>query len=110
MTDAVMRDPIGSYWHQIYPDYSRRFKITSWEDNGNQVFDVSDQFDFEYEDEPGVTYWAHLDAVSTDLIWSFKDKEPPTPEFPLGLTLILAIAPAIPIAYLWRLKKKVTAK
>jgi hypothetical protein len=35
---------------------------------------------------------------------------PPIPEFPLGLGLMMAIAPAIPIVYLWRTRKKVGTK
>jgi len=31
---------------------------------------------------------------------------PPTPEFPLGIGLLMAIAPAIPIIYLWRKRPK----
>lgn len=109
-------DPMGTTWHQIYPEFCRTFEITSWDDNsgepdtpGNQVFDPSDQFDFVYEDD-GTTYNAHLDSVTIDIVLSFKSKEPGVPEFPLGLGLMLAIAPAIPIAYLWRLRRKVTKR
>jgi hypothetical protein len=108
-------NPIGTTWYQIYPEFNRTFEITSWDDNsgapdtpGNGVFDPSDQFDFVYEDD-GATYNAHLDDVTIDLILSFKYKEV-FPEFPLGIGLMLAIAPAIPIVYLWRTRKKVTAK
>jgi hypothetical protein len=103
-------NPIGTGWHQIYPDFCKPFRITSWEDNGDGVFSASDQFDFVYEDDPTTEYWAHLDEVTTDIILSFKKKEPGIPEFPLGLGLMLAIAPAIPIAYLWRLRRKVTKR
>jgi hypothetical protein len=101
--------PIGSTWHQIYPDYCRWFTITSWDDNGDGVFSISDQFDFVYEDEPQTTYWAHLDAVTTDIILSYKGPDD-VPEFPLGLGLMIAMAPAIPIVYLWRLRRKVTKR
>ena len=109
LLDEAMSNPIGSTWHMIYPDYSKEFVITSWVDNGDGVFSESDQFDFEFFDEVG-THWAHLDSVTTDLILSFKSKEPGIPEFPLGLGLMMAIAPAIPIVYLWRTRKKVVAK
>jgi len=99
-------NPIGSTWHQLYPDYCREFVITSHEDtNEDGALDPSEQFDFQYQDEPGVTYWAHLDSITTDLILSFKEKEPPVPEFPLGIGLIMAIAPMIPVIYLWRRKR-----
>ena len=106
--DWPIGDPSGTIWHEIYPDYCRVFVITSWEDNGDTVFGVSDQIDFEYFDDPGVTHWAHIDDVTTDILVS--EKPPPIPEFPLGLGLMMAIAPAIPIVYLWRTRKKVVAK
>jgi len=209
--EFTMTSPIGSAWHQVYPVYSRGFTITSWTDNGNGIFDPSDQFDFQYTpydlllvgpeppkgsaltapgvtntyydadfsgtwdvDElaiddtdmdtmytsgvdvvlagvgepadgeslsaPGVfdkfydadssgvwdvnepairdadasgtytpveTHWAHLDSVSTDIILSQKGPaEPGVPEFPLGISLIFAVAPLISVVYLWRMKPK----
>jgi len=102
--EGFMADPIGSVWHQIYPDYCRQFRITSWEDNNpNGVFDPSDQFDFVYEDEPGVTYWAHLDAVSTDIIIS--PELPIIPEFPIGLALEILFMPVV-IYIVWRNKQR----
>jgi hypothetical protein len=115
LLDDIMTNPIGSYWHQLYPEYSRYFKITSWDDNSgepdtdpNGVFDPSDQFDFIYlDDDPPVTVWAHLDEVTTDIILSFKEKEEPVPEFPFGVNLLMLLAPIVPLIYLWRLRKKV---
>lgn len=117
--------PIGTRWHQVHgpstpgttdTGYCRWFTITSWTDNGNGYLDPSDQFDFLYDDEyvdvtPGPTHWAHLDAVSTDIFLSQKGiPEPPVPEFPLGLGLVLAAAPMIPIIHLWRTKRRVMKK
>lgn len=116
--DWPMGDPTGTYWHQIYgppppgaPEgtsgYCRWFSITSFEDtNGNDQFDPSDQFDFQYFDEAGVTYWAHLDDVTTDIIVTQKPIPPEEPilEFPLGIGFIMALAPIIPLIYLWRRK------
>jgi len=102
-----MGDPTGSYWHMIYPDFCRWFMITSWEDTGAEpgVFDPSDQFDFEFLDEGGVTYWAHLYEVTTDILVSEKPGVPPVPEFPLGLEILMIMAAAIPIIYIWRTRK-----
>lgn len=108
IAELTIDNPIGTVWHQIYPEYSREFVITSFDDNGSPGFDPSDQFDFEYLDDPGTVYWAHLDSVTTDIFLSQKgEPEPPVPEFPLGLGLMMAVAPAIPIVYLWRTRKKV---
>jgi len=105
VTDGIP-NPIGTTWHQLYPDYSREFVITSHEDSdGDGALDPSEQFDFRYQDEPGTEYWAHLDSITTDLILSFKEKEPGIPEFPLGIGLVMAIAPMIPVIYIWRRKR-----
>jgi hypothetical protein len=109
-TDELdLPEPIGTGWHQIWMEdfYSLTFTITSWEDNGDGVFSESDQFDFEYDFDPGIPHWAHLDAVSTDIIVTPTDP-PPIPEFPFGISLLMLLAPIVPLAYLWRLRKKVT--
>jgi hypothetical protein len=101
--DNSIPAPIDTTWHQLYPDYCREFVITSHVDtDADGALDPSEQFDFEYLDDPGVTYWAHLDSITTDLVLSFKEKTEPTPEFPLGIGLILAIVPMVPVIYLWR--------
>ena len=101
-----IRNPIDTTWHQLYPEYCREFVITSHEDTDEDgTLDVSEQFDFEYLDEPGVTYWAHLDDITTDILLSLKEPpEPPVLEFPFGIGLIMALAPIIPLIYLWRRK------
>lgn len=103
--ESPITDPIGTTWHQIYPVYCEEFVITSWEDNGDGVFSTSDQFDFEYFGE-GVTHWAHLEDITTDIILSQKgEPEEPGPEFPLGLEIMMMLAAAIPIVYIWRTRK-----
>jgi hypothetical protein len=118
-TEDIMNNPVGSSWHEIYPVYCKQFKIVDWVDNGDGVFGPSDQFAILYEEgftggfpPPGPgPYWAHLDSITVDIVVSPKgDPWPPSPEFPLGLTLMIAIAPAIPLAFLWRLRKKEVAK
>ena len=96
-------EPIGTVWHMIYPDYCKEFVITSWQDNGNGVFDESDQFDFEFFGE-GTIYWAHLDSVTTDLILSFKEKGPGVPEFPLGAAVEVGLIVAV--AYIWWTRRR----
>jgi hypothetical protein len=103
-TDYTDWDPIGSTWHMIYPDYSMEFVITSYEDNGDGTFGASDQIDFEFFGD-GTVHWAHIDSITTDLVLSFKEKTPPEPEFPMGIWLIMALAPAIPLIYVWRRRR-----
>lgn len=88
----------GTQWHQIYPpsDFSRGFKITSHEDtDGDGLIDPSEQFDLTYDDN-GAVRWAHLDAISTDIVVRPKDG---LPEFPFGLELGLGLGLAVAIIY-----------
>jgi len=100
------QDPVGTMWHELYPNYSHMWDLTKWTDNGDGVFSISDQFDFIYEDDP-TTYWAHLDAVTTDMLLSQKGppEPPPVPEFPLGLAFEILFIPVI-IYTLWRNKQR----
>jgi hypothetical protein len=103
-TTSWETDPIGTSWHMIYPDYSKEFVITSWIDNDDSgTFNPSDQFDFEFFGE-GVTHWAHLDEVTTDIFLSFKEKEPPEMEFPLGVAVEVSLIAAV--AYIWWTRRR----
>jgi len=60
---------------------------------------------------PAETNWAHLDSISTDIILSQKgEPEPPMPEFPFGIGLVMALAPLALLAQVWRTRKKVMKK
>jgi len=101
--------PESSRWHMIYPEYSRMFTITSFEDNGVTPgqFDPSDQFDFIFDDTPETTHWAHLDSVSTDILVSQKgEPTETTPEFPLGIGVLMSLVALIPVVYTWRTRPK----
>ncbi|MFQ5822363.1 MAG: hypothetical protein ACE5I5_20505 [Candidatus Heimdallarchaeota archaeon] len=57
----------------------------------------------------------NVEYYTADRVWHAVDEVvdghynvPPVPEFPLGVGLMIMLAPAIPIVYLWRLRKKVT--
>jgi len=97
---------IGSTWHMIYPDYCRTFTIKSHEDTDTDGYiDPSEQFDFTFDDDPGMTpHWAHLDTVTTDIIISQKPipPEPGVPEFPLGIGVLMSLVALIPVIYVWR--------
>jgi len=98
-------NPIGTSWHEIYPEYSREFVITSHEDSdGDGNLDPSEQFDFEYFGE-GVIRWAHLDDITTDIILSDKgEPDPPVPEFPLGAAVEVGLIVAV--AYIWWTRRR----
>jgi len=104
---------IGSTWHELQPVHCREWRIDSEED-GDDILEPSDQIDMMLL--PGEEYkaWYHVDWVNpdpvagdgiADLILTWKE-EIPVPEFPMGLGLMILLALAIPIAYLWRTHKK----
>ena len=111
-------DPIGSIWHELWPNYSEEWVLESWDENGSPgtpgVLDASDQIDM--RNSTGHVVWFHVDWLNTEPVGGDGKADmtatvkPPVPEFPLGLGLMLAIAPAIPIVYLWRTRKKVGTK
>jgi len=119
-------NPISSIWPELWPHYSQIWHLTSWEDNTpgdptpdppipNDELDPSDQIDMEQIEPPGPIAWFHVEWVNPapipgdglkDLVVTVKP--PPVPEFPLGISLLMLLAPIVPLAYLWRLRRKVT--
>ena len=104
--------PVCTDWVEIYPEEGRRWHLSSHDDNGDGVLSASDQIDETMIEPPtGEVWWWHVDEVwecdaspetHVYMILTFKFKE--VPEFPLGVGWIMALAPIIPIIYLWRRK------
>lgn len=108
-------NPTGTQWHMIYPSWSRRFEITSWEDTNNDVIvNPSDQFDITFIDDGTGPWWAHIDAY-TDTIYITRKQRPVggiwvpisktellTPH--IGLVSVIATV-AVSVVYV-RLRKK----
>ena len=99
--------PVGSKWHMIYPIFCRPFTITSWTDNdGSETFNPSDQFDITFDDDGTGPWWAHLDAISTDIKITKKYPPPPqTPEFPLGLGVAMGLGLTVAVVYMIRKRR-----
>jgi len=111
--------PLGSDWLELWPGSDMPgveiwWTLESWEDNGEPTGELSasDQIDMINLDT-GEKWWFHVEWVNptpvasdgkTDMIGEIK---PVVPEFPLGVGLMIAIAPAIPIVYLLRTRRKV---
>ena len=68
-TDIILRwkmmDPIGSWWHELYPEYSKWYNLTSWEDTGEpfEVPSPGDQIDMT-EEESETEIWYHIDRIT----------------------------------------------
>jgi len=86
---------------------------TFYDQNANTLWDVGESAIGDYDGSTTytpATFFAHLDAVSTDIVLTQKPipPEPPVPEFPLGIGIALALAPLALIGYMWRLRKTKT--
>lgn len=104
-------NPMYTDWHELWPTYCEMWSIEDWVDNTDEVLSESDQI-YMVNIGTGEDLWCHVEWVNpspvagdggTDLIVTVKEV---VPEFPLGVVLMMAIAPAIPIVYLWRIRKK----
>jgi hypothetical protein len=118
--------PITTEWVELWPNEGQIWHLTSHEENQVEPLpdgelNPSDQVDMLMVEPPGDdVWWWHVEdvwesfvdqpapdpAFNVYMILKFKYVEP-VPEFPLGLGLIMLLAPMIPLAYLWRLRKKV---
>ncbi len=103
-------DPLYSDWHELWPTYCDDWTLESYFDNGDTVLSESDQIDMDNIDT-GEHLDFHVgwlnptpvaDDGRTDMVVEIKEI---VPEFPLGVGLMMALAPAIPIVYLWRRQK-----
>jgi hypothetical protein len=72
-TDIILRekilDPIGTFWHEIYPDYCNILEITSWESYPDPYCDrlsPKDQIDM-YNYTSDTTEWYFVDRVTLTL-------------------------------------------
>ena len=67
-TDIILRwkmmEPVGTWWHELYPEYSKWWNLTSWEDSNDDGFpSPCDQVDMT-EEESETKIWYHLDRVT----------------------------------------------
>jgi hypothetical protein len=109
-------NPISTHWTEEFPNPGDTWHLTSWTDNGvpPYVLDASDQIDMTPVVPSGPVQWFHVDQIwecdadpNTFAFMILTWKEGPVPEFPLGLGILMMIAPATAVIYLWR-RKKVT--
>jgi hypothetical protein len=62
-----LEDPVSSWLHELYPQYSRRYHLTSWIDtNEDYILSPSDKIDI--TDENGVVTWWHVDVVTITML------------------------------------------
>jgi hypothetical protein len=61
-------DPLGSYWHEVYPTYCQIWQCTSWTDNGNGYLDYCDYIGLQTVDGLQNIYWHVEEGVETDIV------------------------------------------
>jgi hypothetical protein len=109
-------NPIDTLWLESVNVTGRTWQLLNWSDvdgSGNlSATDLINMTDIETGDfwafqvEEIWQTWHTVDIYQVSMKVKFIEELPPIPEFPLGPMLILAIAPAILITYLWKIRKK----
>jgi len=70
---AALTDPIGTQWHEIYPNFCTSYNLTEWDDNGNVTLDFCDYILLMDKESGNVTSW-HVEDVAIDIVVC---REPP---------------------------------
>ena len=64
--EGMLKHPIGTYWHEIYPVFCNSYKLTSWDDNGDGELSFCDVIDITTVENPETTWW-HVEEVTLDI-------------------------------------------
>ncbi|MEW5923039.1 MAG: dockerin type I repeat-containing protein, partial [Candidatus Zixiibacteriota bacterium] len=71
-------EPVGTYWHEVYPTYCQIWVIVDWVDNGNGYLDFCDYITIRHW-FTGEEITVHVEAVDCDLLLNEIKPEPPNP-------------------------------
>ena len=83
--DNAIKQPISTWWYEVWPNYSKRYHLTSWEDTNEDgvlspcdliALSPSDLIDM-VEEDTGKLAWYHVDLVDYDIIVRRKPPLPP---------------------------------
>ena len=104
---------IGTTWFEEYPfpEFGFEWQLTTWNDNGDTLLGFGDDLLLTHTTPPGpergpftpLQIW-ECDADPTTFV--FMISLGPVPEFPLGVGLVLGLAPAILVIYIWRTRPR----
>jgi hypothetical protein len=62
-----LTDPVGTEWHELYPEYCNSYRLSSWEDtDGNGVLDYCDQIKLANLDTGAVADY-HVEGVTVTI-------------------------------------------
>ncbi|MFC1970305.1 hypothetical protein ACFLVV_03695 [Chloroflexota bacterium] len=65
--ETALMQPLGTLWHEIYPNFCTTYNLTGWEDNGNRTLDFCDYIELIDTETENVTSW-HVEEVAVDII------------------------------------------
>ena len=62
-----LTDPVGTEWHELYPEYCNRYRLSSWEDtDGNGVVDYCDEIKLTNLDTGAMAEY-HVEGVTVTI-------------------------------------------
>jgi len=62
-----LTDPVGTEWHELYPDYCNRYRVSSWADtDGNGVLDYCDEIKLTNMDTGALAEY-HVEGVTVTI-------------------------------------------
>jgi len=65
--ETALGEPIGTLWHEIYPNFCRTYNFTGWDDNNSFVLDFCDSILLENVDIEEGGWW-HVEEVAIDIV------------------------------------------
>jgi hypothetical protein len=77
LVDTIF-NPIGTWWHEVHPNYCETWGIIDWVDNGNGFLDFCDWIYIQNYNTGEIRY-VHVAAVQTDIILNEIIPTPPDP-------------------------------
>jgi hypothetical protein len=70
---SVLKNPIGTQWHEVYPVFCTTYNLTGWRDNGSKGLDYCDYILLRNKHTGEESEW-HVEEVAIDIIVTL---EPP---------------------------------
>ncbi|UCE16772.1 MAG: hypothetical protein JSV12_04000, partial [Candidatus Bathyarchaeota archaeon] len=67
---TLTTNPIGTEWHELYPDFCVSWDLTSWNDTGWPYTEFSPNDQIDMTDEDGNVTWYHVDRITITILLS----------------------------------------
>jgi len=92
---AALTDPIGTQWHDVYPNFYTSYNLTAWDNTGNSTLDFCDYILLIDKESGNVTSW-HVEDVAIDIV--VTPEPPPVGGEAYPVDKISLLAPWIAVA------------